>query len=214
MMPAEYHSVREGTMHELTLTPEAAEYRRSSHSIMPLFLNRWSPRSFTSEPVREEDIAACFEAARWAPSSYNEQPWRFIFARKEEDLERFRTCLVDFNRLWADSAPVLVAVCAKKHFTSTGEENRHFAFDTGAAWALLALEATRRGLSAHGMAGFDGDRAKDLLRVPDGFEVICFVAIGHRGERTALPERMRKVEAPNQRRPLGTIVHEASFPDE
>ncbi len=201
-------------MHELTLTPEAAEHRRSSHSIMPLFLNRWSPRSFTSESVAEEDLMACFEAARWAPSSYSEQPWRFIFARKEADLVRFRSCLVEFNRLWANRAPVLVAVCARRRFTSSGEENRHFAFDTGAAWALLALEATRRGLSAHGMAGFDGERARNLLNVPEGYDVMCFVALGHRGEKNVLPERMQKNEAPNQRKALSTMVHEASFPDE
>jgi nitroreductase len=201
-------------MHELTLTPEAAEHRRSSHGIMPLFLNRWSPRSFTSETVREEDLMACFEAARWAPSSYNEQPWRFIFARKEADLVRFRSCLVEFNRLWADRAPVLVAVCASRRFTASGEDNRHFAFDTGAAWALLALEAARRGLSAHGMAGFDGERAKNTLNVPDGYDVMCFVALGHRGERNVLPEKMQRLEAPNRRKALNTMVYEASFPDE
>ncbi len=200
-------------MHELTLTSEAGENRRSSHSIMPLFLNRWSPRAFAAEPVREEDLMACFEAARWAPSSYNEQPWRFVFARTRDDLQVFRSCLVEFNRLWADKAPVLVAVCAKRRFTASREDNFHAGFDTGAAWALLALEATRRGLSAHGMAGFDRARAREALKVPDDCEIMCFVALGHRGDKGTLPERMRKMEVPNQRKPLNSLVYEASFPD-
>lgn len=200
-------------MHEMDLAPEVAEKRRTSRDILPLFLNRWSPRSFTAEPVRDEDLMACLEAARWAPSSNNEQPWRFLFARTPADLERFATCLVEFNQQWARKAPVLLAVCARKTFSFDGSENRHHAFDAGAAWVSFALEATRRGLYAHGMAGFDLEKARQVLEVRGPFEVLAFVALGHRGPREALPERLREREGPNDRKPLESFAFEGAFPD-
>lgn len=199
-------------MHELTLDPEVAEHRTAAHGVLPLFVNRWSPRSYAGEPVSEEDLMACLEAARWAPSSNNEQPWRFLYAVKPEDLVRFASCLVEFNQIWAGKAPVLLAVCAKRAFSRDGGENPNRAFDAGAAWVCFALEARRRGLYAHAMGGYDGDRARQVLRVPEGYEVLAFVALGHRGPKDALPERMQKSEAPNGRQPVGEFAFEGTFP--
>lgn len=201
-------------MDELILDPEVAEHRKTAREVLPLFLNRWSPRSYAGDPVREEDLMACLEAARWAPSSYNEQPWRFLYAAKPEDLARFTSCLVEFNRAWAAKAPVLLAVCAKRAFSHDGSANRNHAFDAGAAWVLFALEARRRGLYAHAMAGYDDEKARQLLRVPEGYEILAFVALGHRGPKEALPERMQKGETPNGRRPVQEFAFEGLFPEE
>ena len=187
--------------------------RDAEGDIMALFLNRWSPRSFLSEPVDEEDLAICFEAARWAPSSYNEQPWRFVFARNREDLDRFLDCLSEFNREWARGAPLLVALCAKKDFTHNSTPNRHSWFDVGAAWMAFSLEARRRGWSTHAMAGFDADLAQAALSLPEGFEVVCFIAMGKRGREDSLPDAAKKMESPNGRNSRCSFVFEGRFPD-
>ena len=199
-------------MKEMLIAEDVAAHRRPDRDVLPLFLNRWSPRSFTEESVDPAALEACFEAARWAPSSSNEQPWRFLYARTEEDRRLFASCLVEFNQLWAGKAPVLVAVCARTRFAESGEPNRHGAFDTGAAWVLLALEATRRGLYAHAMAGFDEACAREILRIPADHDILCFVALGHAGRPEALPERMRKSETPRGRRPAAEFVTEGAFP--
>jgi len=200
-------------MDELKVDPEVAESRKAARDILPLILNRWSPRSFTPEPVSEDQLMGCLEAARWAPSCNNEQPWRFLYAQKPEDLELFKSCLVEFNQMWAGKAPVLIAVCARRTFSADGSPNAHYAFDAGAAWVLLALEARRMGLFTHGMAGFDKEKATRLLRIPEGFEVLAFVALGRRGPKEALPERMRKTEAPNNRRPVESFAFKGTFPE-
>jgi len=200
-------------MDEMDVDREVAESRKPDRDILPLFLNRWSPRSFTSEKVPEEQLLACLEAAGWAPSSNNEQPWRFLFARSEEDLALFRSCLVEFNQAWANRAPVLIAVCARTAFSRDGSPNATCAFDTGAAWMLFALEARRRGLYTHGMAGFNKEKATRLLRVPEEHEVIAFVALGHRGPAEALPERLRQRETPSGRKPVESYAFEGAFPE-
>jgi nitroreductase len=200
-------------MEELVLDPEVAGFRKPLCDVLPLILNRWSPRSFTAEPVGDDQLAACLEAARWAPSSNNEQPWRFLCARREEDLALFRSCLVEFNQAWANAAPVLIAVCAKKSFTRDGSPNACHAFDSGAAWMLFALEARRRGLYTHGMAGFDREKAAHALRVPEDFEVMAFVAMGNRGPKEALPERLQAREFPSGRNPVASFAFEGGFPE-
>jgi nitroreductase len=199
-------------MHELILDAEVAEHRKADSEVLPLILNRWSPRSYSGDPMSEEDLMACLEAARWAPSSYNEQPWRFLYAVSPEDRARFASCLVEFNQVWAGKAPVLLAVCAKRAFSHDGSENRNHAFDAGAAWVLFALEARRRGLYAHAMAGYDDEKARQVLRVPEGYEVLAFVALGRRGPKEALPEQMQKGEAPNGRKPVGEFAFDGAFP--
>jgi nitroreductase len=192
---------------------EVAAHRRPGYDIHPLLLNRWSPRSMSGETLSDEELFPLFEAARWAPSSYNAQPWRFVLARRQdkERFERFFGLLVPGNQAWAKDAAVLVVVVSRKLFELNGKPSVTHAFDAGSAWENLALEACRRGLVVHGMEGFDYARAKGELGVPDEFEVHAMIAIGKRGPREKLPEKLRATEQPNQRRPLREIVFEGRF---
>jgi len=180
-------------------TPEA--------EVDSMFLDRWSPRALVDEPIPEHQVRSLFEAARWAPSCYNEQPWLFIYAVRREDRERFATALVEKNRLWATRAPLLIFVLTRRNFTATGKPNRHGAFDAGAAWMSLALQARKLGLYAHGMAGFDQEKAHEILGVPrEEFEVMAAVAVGRRGDRSHLPDDLAAKEAPNTRKPLAEVA--------
>ncbi len=180
---------------------EVAKHRKADWDIDALFLNRWSPRSFDPrKPVSDDDLKAVLEAARWAPSSYNEQPWRFIIARSKIDRKLFLDLMVEFNQAWAKNAPVLILSCAMMTFARNGKPNRHAFHDVGAAWENMALEATRRGLCIHGMAGFDHERAKKELALPAEAEAVAMLALGHRGKKEDLPKDMQKSECPNQRR--------------
>jgi nitroreductase len=194
------------------MVPEVAAARNPDHPIPPLFLNRWSPRSFLPEPVPALELAACFEAARWAPSSYNEQPWRFLFASSEGDRKTFLACLAPFNRDWASGAPILMALCTKEAFSHDGSPNPCCELDAGAAWMAFALEARRRGYHTHGMAGIMREEAILRLRVPEGFRVLCFIAMGRRGPAEALPEETRKREVPSPRKPVAEFALEGGFP--
>ena len=174
-----------------------------------LFQVRWSPRSFTERPVSEEDLRTVLEAASWAASSYNEQPWRFIVARKSDGpaYDKLLNLLAPFNQAWAKSAPVLIITAAKRHFTHSGAPNRHALHDTGAASAYLALQAAALGLHAHGMAGFDAERAQQDLGIPPEYEAVAAFALGYVGSPDDLPESYRERErAPRQRKPLNEIA--------
>ena len=186
--------------------------RVSELPVDPQFLDRWSPRAFSPEPLTRTELQTLLEAARWAPSSFNEQPWLFVFAQSDEDLARFRPLLVDQNRLWADQAPVLVMIFARRHFVHNGKPNRHYMFDTGAAWMSLALQAGKLGLYAHAMAGFHQDRAYEVLGVPaDRYEAVCAVAIGRHGDAGGLPPALAEKELPGPRKPLAEVVHEGAY---
>lgn len=177
-----------------------------------IFPDRWSPRSFLSAPLSEEDLQSLFEAARWAPSCYNEQPWLFLYAVTEKDRERFLGALYEKNREWAHRAPMLLFVLARRRFSVTGKENRHAVFDAGAAWMALALQARRRGLHAHGMAGFSRKRAYEILQVSEEeYEIMAAVAIGRRGRPEVLGEDLRSAEAPNARKPHAEVAREGGF---
>lgn len=181
--------------------------------IDPMFTDRWSPRSFAPEPLSDEELQSLFEAARWAPSCYNEQPWLFIYAVSEGDRQRFSKALVEQNRLWASRAPVLLFVVARLEFARNGKANRHGIFDAGAAWMSLALQARKRGLYAHAMAGFSVERAHEVLAVPrQGYEIMAAVAIGRRDDPALLPADVAANEAPNGRRPLVDVAFAGRFP--
>jgi len=171
------------------------------------FIERWSPRAFSPEHIPDTTLAALFEAARWAPSCFNEQPWLFLYAVSEEDRALFLSCLVEFNQKWAGKAPVLAFVLARKRFAKNDKPNRWAPFDAGAAWMSLALQARKLGLYTHGMAGFDEDRAFEVLKVPrDQYDIMAAVAIGKYGDPDALPPEIRKSEAPNDRKPLSEVA--------
>ncbi len=181
-------------------TPEA--------EVDSMFTDRWSPRSMLSDPLSSEQIAALFEAARWTPSCYNEQPWLFLYATDAADRERFASALVERNRLWAGSAPLLIFVVTRLNFIGTGQPNRHAAFDAGAAWMALALQARRLGLYAHAMAGFSRKKAFEVLGVSaDEFDIIAAVAVGRRGSAEQLPEELAVIEKPNERKRPSEVAH-------
>ncbi len=198
-------------MGEPELEKEIRDARPDEHGINPLILKRWSPRSFQTKPVSEEDLLGLLEAARWAPSCFNEQPWRFLVARKPEDLLRMRSCLAEHNRTWADRAPVLLTVISSPIFALDKRPNRWNAFDSGAAWGYLALEAARRGLVAHAMGGFSQKKIRELFRVPEDWGVHTVVAVGYRAPREQLPQELQEREHPSTRRALQDIWREGTF---
>lgn len=182
---------------------------KRAHTEFPihdLFARRWSPRAFDARPVDDWTLRTLFEAARWAPSSNNEQPWRFIVAKKEngEDWNRLFECLLEGNRAWASRAPVLLLSVASLYFQEHGTLNRHAVHDTGLATENLLLQATASGLVTRQMAGFDVEKARRDLQIPPKYEPIAMMAIGYPGTPDVLPDRFRERELqPRHRRPLG-----------
>jgi nitroreductase len=174
-----------------------------------LIRDRWSPRSFIDKSVEPAVLASLFEAARWAPSSSNEQPWAYLVATKDDadSFAKTLSVLVDFNAGWAKAAPVLVLAVSALKFHANGNPNRNAFYDTGAATALLSMEATARGLAVHQMAGFDPAKAKQVFEIPDDWETIAAIAIGYPGHPDSLPEKLRDREvAPRSRKPLTEFV--------
>lgn len=192
------------------LSTEAQAHRKAAHDVSPLFLNRWSPRAFADRKVEDADLNAVLEAAHWAPSSFNDQPWRFIVAKTDEQLAVFQSFLGDFNKLWANSAPVLI-VLASQTKRDNGDPNGAHAFDTGTAWGYLALQATLKGLITHAIGGFDRDKARELLKVPADYELHAVVALGYKGDKERLPEMLQEREQPSPRKPLSDVVIEGGF---
>lgn len=189
------------------------ETRESTYPIQPLILSRVSSRAFSEERLTEEELLALFEAARWAPSSYNNQPWRFVYARRgDPEWEVFFNALVDGNKAWCKNADTLVAVVSHKNFEHNNKPSRTSSFDVGAAWMALALEAHARNLVTHAMEGFDYEKLRDGLKIPESFKVEAMVAIGKLGDKTKLPEAIREREKPTPRKPLKDIVAKGHFP--
>lgn len=191
---------------------ESIKKRSPRYNINPIFVNRWSPRSMTGEEISHDDLMGLFEAARWAPSSYNNQPWRFIYAKRNtENWDKIYSLMVEGNKIWAKNASVLVVVVSRKDFEYNEKPARTYQFDAGSAWENLALEATSRGLATHAMQGFDYDKAKVDLEVPENFDVMAMIAIGKRGQKESLPSNLQKNEYPTDRKPLEEIVMEGRF---
>ena len=194
------------------MTAGHTEPRRPNANIDPMFADRWSPRSFTPDAISDEEIAQLFEAARWAPSAMNEQPWRFVFARTEGDRATFVELLKDMNQPWAKRAPLLMFVFAKRHYIGSNTQNRSAPFDCGATWISLAFQARKMGLHTHAMAGIDREAVYGALGVPkEQYEVLAAIAVGRRGDPELLPPDLREREYPNERRPVTDFVSEATF---
>lgn len=191
------------------LQKEAEENRQPDYDISPLFVHRWSPRALGRDMTGDE-LMALFEAARWAPSSYNNQSWRFIYATYEdEEYQKFVDLLGDFNAEWAEPGYALIVIASKTTFDHNGEPSITHSFDVGAAWENLALEAARRGLVAHGMQGFDYEKARKILGVPEEFEIEAMIAVGSQEDEENLPEDMRV--KPNGRKSLDEVTSRGSF---
>ena len=181
----------------------------TTHPVHDLIRDRWSPRAFSEKHVDPKVLASLFEAARWAPSSSNEQPWIYLVGTKDNpnDYNKTLSVLVEFNANWAKGAPVLVIAVSRLNFHNNGTPNRNAFYDTGAASALLSVEATARGLAVHQMAGFDHAKAKEVFEIPSGYEPIAAMAIGYPGDPQSLPEKLRDREvAPRTRKPLAEFV--------
>lgn len=174
----------------------------TDYPIHDLLARRWSPYAFDERPVSDADLCSLFEAVRWAPSSYNEQPWRYIIATKDDpgQYQQLLSCLVDANQAWAKAAPVLALGVVSLKFSYNGEDNRAAVHDLGLAAGNLLLEATVRDLYVHQMIGIDPDRARELYQIPEGFEVWTGLAIGYMGDSSALPEELRARDMTPRRR--------------
>jgi nitroreductase len=181
-------------------------------AVNPMFLERWSPRAFDPTPLPEEDIATLFEAARWAPSCFNEQPWMFVYGTSEEERNTFLQILMEGNRVWAKNAPILAVLFARRTFARKNRPNRWAQHDCGAAWVSLAFQARMLGLYAHGMGGFSQENAYELLNVPEEeYEAMCAIAMGAYGDREALPPEVKEMEQPNTRKPLAEVAVKGTF---
>ncbi|MBE9914161.1 nitroreductase family protein [Paenibacillus donghaensis] len=192
------------------ITAEVQGQRNSEYPVSPLFLNRWSTRAFSNREVSDQDLYTVLDAAHWAPSASNGQPWRFIVARTEEQRSVFHQFIHELNLAWVSSAPVLIVVASDK-LKENGEPNVAHAFDAGAAWASMAIQATMLGLFTHAMGGFDRNKSRQMLNIPDNFEIHAVIALGYKGDKSALPEAIRQREVPNSRRPLNELVYEGKM---
>lgn len=190
-----------------------SEHKRpapAAAAIHDLIMHRWSPRAFEARPVEREKLHSMFEAARWAASSYNAQPWYFIVGTKDdpENYQKVLSCFVEFNQSWAKSAPVVAISVAGHKMPHDGSQNRHAFHDVGQAAANLALQATALGLQVHQMAGILPDKAREVFGIPENFEAVAGIAIGYPGDPTTLPEgRLRDNETgARQRKPVSEFV--------
>ena len=190
----------------------AADDREPDRPIEPLLLRRWSPRAMSGQPIAEEELLTLFEAARWAPSTYNEQEWRFLYARRETShWSVFLDLLVEGNRVWCQRAAMLAVILAHRVFERNGKPNPVHLFDCGNAFENLALQGTAMGLVVHGMQGFDFDRARSVLGVPEDYAVVAMFAVGRPGDPALLPEPLREREVPSGRRPVREFIREGAF---
>ncbi|MFM9957929.1 MAG: nitroreductase family protein [Phycisphaerales bacterium] len=187
------------------------KHRSADHDILPVFVQRWSPRAMTGG-VSRPDLMRLLEAARWSPSSYNEQPWRFLYAMAgTPEFAKFLACLMDANQVWARNAGVLMLLVTSKNFTRNGKPNGVAVFDAGAAWQSLALQGAAMGLAVHAMAGFDAGKAAADLKVPDDFHCCAMIAVGKPGEIESLPADYQKIEAPSGRNAIAEFAFEGGW---
>lgn len=181
----------------------------SEHPLHDLLALRWSPRAFADRPIETAVERRLFEAARWAPSSYNEQPWAFLVARKSDsaEYEKLLSCLIEFNQSWAKTAPLLVLAVAHLEFQKNGEPNRHAFYDVGQSVAQLTAQATAEGLFVHQMAGIHVDKAQALFAIPSDWIAATGIAIGYLGDADQLPDALKSRESvPSPRKPQNEFV--------
>lgn len=187
-------------------------YRKPEYEVDEIFLKRWSPRAMSGEDISHDELMSLFEAAKWAPSSFNNQPWRFLYARRgTENWELFFNLLVEGNKAWAKNAAALIVIISKKTFDQSGSPSRTHSFDAGAAWQNLALQGSLKGLVVHGMQGFDYDKAREVLNIPEVYEVEAMVVVGKPGKKEELPDRLQQREIPSGRKKISEIVLEGRF---
>jgi nitroreductase len=189
-----------------------SSHRKPAYPIQPLFVDRWSPRAMSGEALSETALMTLFEAARWAPSCGNFQPWRFLYARRDTDFwPAFLDLLKPSNQQWAARAGALVVVISRNQFDGDGRACVTHSYDSGAAWQNLALQAWLSNLVAHGIAGFDYERTRRVLRVPAAYSVEAMIVLGHPGNKAELSELLQNREQPSARKPLSETACEGPF---
>ena len=181
--------------------------RASDYPIHPLILNRWSPRAMSEEPLLESELLPLFEAARWAPSCYNEQPWRFIYAMRDTSAwSSLFELLVPFNKSWCKNAGALIVIASRTVSEKNGKPLSTHSFDAGAAWENFALEGAARHLVVHGMQGFNYEKAQEVCEIEDNWVVEAMIAVGKLGNLSNLPKEVQEKEMQSNRKPLSEIV--------
>ncbi|NGX59490.1 MAG: malonic semialdehyde reductase RutE [Chlamydiae bacterium] len=194
------------------VSKEIETTRKTTYSVQPYIINRWSPRSMTGEAMSDDELMPLFEAARWAPSNYNSQPWRILYAKRDTpEWELFYDLLIDFNKSWCKNAAALVVMVSRDTFEKNDKPSVTHSYDTGAAWMSIALEGNARGYVVHGMSGFDFEKARETLNIPEGYTVEAMAAIGKRAPKENLPEEMQKMENPSTRKELSEIAIPGKF---
>lgn len=186
----------------------------TDHPIAKSLTDRWSPYAFSDRPVADADLRSLFEAARWAASAFNEQPWRYLVARRSDGdaYDQVLSCLVEPNQAWAQAAPVLLLTVVSENYSQNGKANGTAEHDVGLAAGNLSAEATARGLHLHKMAGILPDRAREIFNIPEGYRALTATAIGYAADPATLPDEMREREtSPRSRRPLAETVFTGSW---
>jgi len=185
--------------------------RQPQYPVDRLIINRWSPRAMSGAAIPHESLMSLFEAARWAPSSFNNQPWRFVYAHRDTpQWDRLFNLLVEFNQTWAQHAGALIVVISRDTFEKNGKPSRTSSFDTGSAWENLALQATAMHLVAHAMEGMQYDQARKELNVPEGYTVECMIAVGEPASQDILSEKLQEREEPSGRKDTHEIISEGT----
>lgn len=174
--------------------------RTFKYDLLEVIKNRWSARAFSDEIVEKDDIYALLEAANYAPSAMNEQPWRFILGYDNDVLLKLRESLTLSNQEWANRAPVLICLLSHRFHARNGKENKFHVFDSGSAFAFLSLEATNRGLIAHPMGGFDKEKIREDFKISDEYDIVLMIAIGYLGDKSLLSESNQLRENPGSRK--------------
>lgn len=189
--------------------------RKSDYKILDILLNRWSPRAMSGKQLSDERLNTLFEAARWAPSSYNNQPWHFIYAKRDTvSWQKLFNLLVPANQSWAKDAAVLMVLISHNTFSYNNKPSRTHTFDTGSAWENLALQGSAMDLVVHGMEGFDYDRAKKDLHIPEDYTVEAMIAVGFPGPVENLPQDLRAREVPSDRKKISEFISEGVFKED
>lgn len=195
----------------------AANHRETPHNVDPIFLNRWSPRAYSGEPMNAEHLMTILDAAHWAPSASNHQPWRFVYGIKgTPSFDRLLSLLVPGNQRWAKDAGALLFILSKTHTGEPGDAERRtigtHSFDAGSAWMSLALQAQMLGYHAHGMAGIDFGKVPEALNLPEDVKIEAAIAVGKMGKLEDLPEDLQPREKPSGRKPLESVAFDGQFP--
>lgn len=194
-------------------SPHMTTNRTTDTALDPLFLHRWSPRAFDGSVIPAADLRTIFDAGRWAPSAYNYQPWRFLYATRDDaaNWQRFLDILIPFNQSWAKEASVLAFIISEITMGAPDKPNHAHSLDAGSAWGSIALQAHLLGYHTHGMAGFDHDKARAELAVPETFRLEAAFVIGKIGDPATLPEALQAREVPSDRKPLDEVAYPGNF---